>query len=700
MTKLIRLTYVAVLWLTVITIFLPRSLSARSRVEELVDFMSLEQLMSLEANSTSFFDTPIEKTPGSLYIIPEKVLDFSYGVSLADYLAYYVPGAHISEFYNKGPLYSARGISGGSNSTALFMLDSESLNTSSGMSSNLNLPLLGYADRVEVLNGPCSLIHGSGSVNGFVNIIHKNGKNNPGAFVSIESGLEDGQVRMETGHGLSDHGFGDFYIYAGAVQSNTLDHPAKAADAFTEPSFRTSVNWRKDKFSLTAFVGQEEFQSGLTAPHIDIDGGYPTVEMDSYALMPKFQSDITDTEDVTISLPLKYFKESHEYSDPDQESSVDKELQVTAKILFRSTRVDDHRVAVGGSATFYRRENENRQYKFSNPSTGQEAGTTPADISLDLSWVALSAFMEDTIQLTNRLSLFSGIRFDSVKAQDFKMSVDDDTEFEVDFKGDYDEVFTPRIGMTYEFAPLSILKFMYQQGYNYPDYAGRIAASSGNDISTEKIQSFELGYHQSLARSKGEFNLNAYYNIFKDTALKGKEDDETTAPEPVIVDRFAAIGFEASILFHPFQNTRAEASYAYSRPYDLDGDALTGTLTNSAGNQWIIYPAHTVKLNLSRSFFKDRLDITLGCLYNNNVSTPGDSKSQASSYEDVFDHHRFVVNAAARYRLVKNLSLTMRANNILDNGVPATGYNYYWGYRDKNISFNRPSVYAGLDWKF
>ena len=530
----------AVLWLTVIAVFLPGSLSARSRVEELVDLMSLEQLMSLEANSTSFFDTPIEKTPGSLYIIPEEVLDFSYAVSLADYLAYYVPGAHISEFYNNGPLYSTRGISGGSNSTALFMLDSESLNTSSGMSSNLNLPLLGYADRIEVLNGPCSLIHGSGSVNGFVNIIHKNGKNNPGAFVSIESGLQDGQIRMETGNGVSGHGFGDFYIYAGAVQANALDNPTKAADAFTEPSFRTSVNWRKDKFSLTAFVQQEEFESGLTAPHIDTDGGYPTVEMDSYAVMPKFQSDITDTEDVTISLPLKYFKESHEYSDPDQESSVDKELQFTAKILFRSTRVDDHRIAVGGSATFYRRENESRQFKFSNPSTGQGGGTTSADLSLDLSWVALSAFMEDTIQLTNRLSLFSGIRFDSVKAQDFKMSVDDGTEFEVDFKGDYDEVFTPRIGMTYELTPLRILKFMYQQGYNYPDYAGRIAASSGNDISTEKIQSFELGYHQSLARSKGEFNLNAYYNIFKDTALKGTEDDETTTPKPVIVDRFAA----------------------------------------------------------------------------------------------------------------------------------------------------------------
>jgi len=705
--KQIHSTCTAALWLMLILIsaswLLPGSSWARSRVEELVNLMSLEQLMSLEANSTSFFDTPIEKSPGSLYVIPQEVLDFSYATSLADYLAYYVPGVHISEFYDQGPLYSTRGISGGSNSTALFMLDSEMLNTSSGMSSNLNLPLLGYSDRIEVLNGPCSLLHGSGAVNGFVNIIHKNGKDNPGTFVSMESDLAMGEVRMETGHGISEPGLGDLYLYFGAVESDSLETPAKATDAFSGPSVRTSLKWRKNRVSLTAFAQKETFQSGLTKPRDNIDEGYPTVQMDSYALMPRFQSDITDTEDMTFSIPIKYYKEFQEASGSDEEHSSDKEFQLKANLLFRSTRVDDHRIAAGGSATFYKRKTNSRQYDSFNNPKDRDAETSLVDLSLDLSWVALSAFLEDTVQLSNHLSLISGIRFDSVHSTDFELSVDGGSQTEVDFIGDYDQEFTPRIGLTYELTPTKILKFMYQQGYNYPDYSGRISANSVKDISTEKVQSFELGYHQSLAGSKGDFNLNLYYNIFKDTALQQFTENEEGHPIPtaVVVDQFAAVGFEASFVFHPFKDTRVDASYAFSRPWDIDGDELAGSLTNDNGDEWIIYPAHTVKLNLSKTFLSDRLDITLGCLYNNSISTLTESSHFSETESaDIFDHHRFVVNAAARYRLTDTLSLTLRAKNILDNDVPATGYYYEWGYSDKNTSFTRPSVYAGLNWTF
>ena len=470
--KQIHSTGITAIWLMLIFIpafcLITGTSWAQSRVEELVKLLTLEQLMTLDANFTSFFDTPIEKSPGSLYVIPEEVLDFSHATSLADYLAYYVPGVHISEFYDQGPLYSTRGISGGSNTTALFMLDSEMLNTSSGISSNLNLPLLGYADRIEVLNGPCSLLHGSGAVNGFVNILHKNGKDHPGTFASMESDLAAGEVRMETGHGISGSDLGDLYLYLGAVQSDSMETPAKVTDTFSGPSFRTSLNWRKDKFSLTAFAQTEKFETGRTKPFVNIDEGYPYREMDSYALMPKFQSDITDTEDITFSLPIKYFKNFQKASGSDQECSSDKEFQFKANILFRSTRVDDHRIAAGGSASFYTKKTDSRLYDSFNDPKETDAETSLVDLSLDLSWVALSAFLEDTIQLSNRLSLISGIRFDSVHSSNFELSVDDCSQTKFEFSGDYGEEFTPRIGLSYELTPAKILKFMYQEGYNVP----------------------------------------------------------------------------------------------------------------------------------------------------------------------------------------------------------------------------------------
>lgn len=678
----------------------PDALPAQSRVEELVDIMSLEQLMSLEASSTSFFDTPIEKTPGSLYIIPRETLDFSYAQSLSDYLAYYVPGAHISQFYDQGTLYSTRGFSGGTNATALFMLDSESLNSSRGMSFNLNLPLLGYADRVEVLNGPCSVLHGSGSVNGFVNIIHKNGKDHPGSFVSMESGLNNGQVLMEAGHGVSGTGIGDVYIYAGAVKSDDLDTPAKASDAFTEPSFRTSLNWRKDKLSLTAFIHQEEFESGLTDPLKDIDAGYPLVRNENYAILPRFRSDITETEDITISLPLKYFKDSFEYSGSDLINFYGRELEFEANMLIRTTRLDDHRIAVGGALTFCQREQNDRQYDFRSVSAESDNELSIADLSFDMSWVALSAFVEDMVQLSPQLSLFCGLRFDSIHNGEFELEVDEYDEAGVDISGNYDQVFTPRIGLTYELSASKVVKFMYQQGYNYPDFVSRITENITKDICTEKVESFELGYHQTLhamAGTKCEFNFNAYYNIFNDTALQGVNQDGSRGFKAIIVDRFAAVGFEASVVLCPFKGMKMDASYGFSRPFDINGGELIGTLTNSYADTWIIYPEHTLKLNITKTFLENRLDIILGCLYNNSVSTIG---KEDDVENDVFDHHRLVVNAAARYRVSDVLALTFRAHNILNNDTPATGYYYYWGFDTQNNSFTRAGVYAGLECKF
>ncbi|MBF0260046.1 MAG: Plug domain-containing protein, partial [Desulfamplus sp.] len=76
-----------------------------SSVEALAD-LSLEQLMSIEVSSTSFFDMSPEKAPGSLYIIPQEQIQKSYASSISDFLEYYVPGVNISRAYSAGSLYS------------------------------------------------------------------------------------------------------------------------------------------------------------------------------------------------------------------------------------------------------------------------------------------------------------------------------------------------------------------------------------------------------------------------------------------------------------------------------------------------------------------------------------------------------------------------------------------------------------------
>ncbi len=690
-----------ILMVTLVSGVLSGPLFARSTVEELVESMSLEQLMTLEAGSTSFFETPIEKMPGSLYVISRETMDFSYGASLADYLSYYVPGAQISEFYDKGPLYTTRGTSGGSNGTTLFMLNSEKLNTSSGMPFNLNLPLLGFADRIEVLNGPCSLIHGSGSMNGFVNIIHKTGKDNPGSFLSVETGLNDGMIRMETGHGLPDTRIGDLYLYAGAVESDSLDRPAKQADAFTGPSFRTSFNLHKKNLTLTAFAEQEKFESSLPDLTRNPDDGYLQVEMKSYGAIPKLKFDISPFEDITISMPITYFEQSESVPQPDITGTSDEEFHFKTHLLFRTTRINRHKLAVGGTAFMLKKERNIQQYNFFDYGPGQPPAAL-ADISLKLFCIGLSAYVEDTIEVTPRLDLFTGLRYDSVHAKDFTLDINDAGKTDIGFSGNYDEIVTPRLGVTYALSSEKFLTFMYQQGYSNPDYADRIGHNRLSDISTEKLESLELGYHQSLARERGKISLSAYYNIFRDTALQGYTRSQAgdSVAIPIVMDRFDVFGFEGAFTYHFDPRTSLWASYSYSRPVNFNTNGLAHPITSEDGDEWLIFPTHMIKLNVSHRFFNDRLEVLIGGLYNSSISTLQREPAPGSSSEDVFSHHRFVLNAAARYKLSKTLTLTLRGKNILDNDVPATGYYYNWGYGKDNTAFTHPEVYIGLNWKF
>ncbi|MBF0303683.1 MAG: TonB-dependent receptor plug domain-containing protein, partial [Desulfamplus sp.] len=339
----------AALFFYCFSIFSPISVLAdqgKSSVEALAD-LSIEQLMSIEVSSTSFFDVAPEKAPGSLYLISQEQIEKSYSSSISDFLQYYVPGVHISGAYSSGSLYSTRGIASSSNVTTLFMLNGTNMNVSSGtgINTNLNLPLLGDVERIEVLKGPCSIIHGSGSINGFINVIPKNGKDNRGGFINTEVGLKDGLVKAESGYGSFSPEYGDIFIYAGGVKSDGInengkyikigDNPDRFGrisindNHFSDINSRFSLNWNRDNLSIIGVVQNEKVESTLPwKPYFnqpsssnsneiagttdqnslleeDIVSYYnKNVMMKSMVLLPELKLDLTQSEKLTIGLPI------------------------------------------------------------------------------------------------------------------------------------------------------------------------------------------------------------------------------------------------------------------------------------------------------------------------------------------------------------------------------------------------------------
>ncbi|MBF0203466.1 MAG: TonB-dependent receptor [Desulfamplus sp.] len=742
--------------------------------------LSLEQLMSIEVSATTFFDTPPEKAPGSIYLISQEKMETSYSSSISDFLEYYVPGVNISRAYIAGTLYSARGIASPSNSTTLFMVNGTNMNvsTGTGINTNLNLPLLGDVERIEVLKGPCSIIHGSGSINGFINVIQKNGRDNQGGFINTEAGLNDGLIKAETGYGVSSSEYGDTFIYAGAVKSDGISESGNSSSTnqssindnyFPNINSRFSLNWEKDNFHLITFFQNEEVVSTLpwrpfkkeptttnhnnniatsissniiatsSSSNTTNTAAIPTTAinnnssgfsnkhagMKTIALLPQLNLDLTDTEKLTIELPIQYSEYEPAYLSSET-FGLDSEIQIKSNLIFKTTRFPNHRVALGGSNYF--KQCDSDRISIYLPSITTEDGDSMIDTKANLYWFQPSLFFEDNYQFTKDLTLFAGLRYDTVygasnnfkNVESFTISNDEGgTDYipsgslEFSAETEYGYALIPRFGITYDIDENKIIiKFVYQEGYHFPDYTTIMKSinyfrgdesfnNSNEPFVAEEVKSYELSYYQDFMANKFQFNLSLYSNIFNNTVYVFVDEGLDGLSDTQIVDKFISSGFEASLTYNPVNDTTMEVSYSFSEPYNMNDDTKVNPhLVDKTGDHWKAFPEHTVKANMTKSFMNEKLDISLGCLFNTGINTVNNDFIQGkNSSTDMFNHDRFVFNIGARYRLTKNFSLIVKGKNIFDNDVPAAGY-YYNLQNSENISLEHPSYYIGLNWIF
>lgn len=661
----------------------PAPCPAKTTVEALAE-LSIEELMAVEVSSTSFFDIPHEKAPGAIYLIPSDTVENSYASSLSDLLAYYVPGVHISDAYSAGALYSTRGIATSSNANTLFMLDGEPMNTSGagGINTNLKLPLLGYVDRVEVLKGPCSIIHGSGSINGFINVVQKNGADHPGGFVRTEAGFPDDLMKAETGYGLSTKDSGDFYLYAGLVRSDGIRENDLEHESYSGPNTRFSLNWQKGGFGVTALY-QDEAGTRLGR---DDTGAEDEFTMKTAALFPELKIRLSDSEELRLGLPIKLFEYDSAYFSSDG-NDLDTEWQVKPGALLKTTRFPGHRIALGASL-------KSRRFFADGVFL---SGILPGDLYADaeLKSLVTSVFVEDVFEITRDVTLFTGLRYDGFLDETIEL---ENAYWHLELEGDSGRQVTPRVALTWDLAHGQTAKFIYQEGYNNPDYTnilyyGDLTAA----VAAEDVRSYEIGYHLNLMDGLWQVNLNAYYNEFDNSVYYTTGDDQKASGDVVrmVSTEYASMGIEAAVRYSPDDTTWAELSYAFSRPDDANEVLAFQRLVSPTGDEWLAYPEHTVKFNVSRRFLDDRLTVTLGCLYNGAIRTryPGDPPG------DPFDHNRFVVNAGFRYRMGENLWLTAKGENLFNNDVPATGF-YYNSLKALGVSLENPTYTFGVTWTF
>jgi len=698
----LRVFFIQIIFL----LFFIQLVQAQTKVEKLAK-LSLEELMQVKVSSTGFFAMPVERSPGFIKIVSNKEINNLPVNSLSDIFDFYLPGVHLSNTFYEGVLYSVRGMTIPQNSTTLFMINGYNFNraTGNGINSGLMLPLLGDIDQIEVINGPCSIVHGSGSINGFVNIIPKNGSNYPDSFYEITYGFKDKLYKFETGYGYSYGLNKDIFIYNGFVKSNGFkpeynfgyvsnsgydpDVYDKKVRGFPEPSLKWSLIWNHNDFSFKLLFNREKYYINTLNTGSFFDDMSDHASM---AVIPEYNYIINDYEDIKFSIPVMFFDngiENYNISNSTTTKYGGSENHIESKIILRTTRFNNNSIALGGFVGF--RNFKDDEFIFLNNLNNKNT-------YLDTYWNESGLFFENIIELMPELSFSFGMRYDRIDYKKIKIPVFDPQSNAIKEKiivPGSRNISTSRFALFYTLDELNNFKFSFQEGFHHPELSNLyFLGFLSNELKAEKIESFELNYQHKPDKYGLSFDINLYYNIFKDSILvETKTNNAFLNRDPFSnsQDDFSSTGGEFSIEFKSNEDS-IYFTYGYSIPVNLsENDNIKISIANNDCSKWSGYPTHIIKSNIVKNFFNNRLTMVLNFLYN----SPFDVETSSSS--NIYDHNRIITNIMAKYTFT-NFYIKAFGKNIFSCDVPPVSYinDFPWM---GNLGTDESYFYIGIGWE-
>ena len=201
---------------------------------------SYKDLLSIKVLSASFFEIDPKKAAGHISIFSQRFIEQNNIISLSDLIMNYMPGMYVGGHQTFGDIIGVRGLSVDSNGKTLMMRDSIHLNfrATSGRP-DYNLPLMGDIEKVEIILGPGAILHGSGAINNFINVITPTGTSREGLWSKFGVGFSGWQRSIEVSYGSvidKDNNFVVFF-YAGYVQSEGI----KAKKPFYDMTYIPSL---------------------------------------------------------------------------------------------------------------------------------------------------------------------------------------------------------------------------------------------------------------------------------------------------------------------------------------------------------------------------------------------------------------------------------------------------------------------------
>ncbi len=692
----------------------PRALTDLSDlgIEDLDD-LSLVELLDVEITGASFFALPAAKAPNISYRLEAERFSRLPVRTLAQLLDASVPGLVVGNNRFFGPIIAQRGALTDSNAKTVVMLDGQNLNQrfDYGYNLALGLPLLGDLDAVEVVQGPGSILHGSGSISGYVNMLPKTGKTNPGLELTTEVGPFDDANTLQAGYGLS---YGpkkdnDLYVYGGLARAGgfTPDgHPwnqdrgideSSNTQGGLQPSGKMTVNWQHGPLRVKG-----QYLDVWSTQGAGVSGEEPTGWHEGYlalrpeyalALAPKHELDIIAG---AVLHESGFSERGKRQLVPGQRTSTEpgetqksqpytqRESHYLGRLVYKLEAFEGHKIAVGG-------EVGTREF------SGNKAWFHPVARDRAFNnlsrWNEFSAFGEDVIEWGDVLAAV-GLRYDVI-----------------DFRGGYfvsgdrydltlqDQVsaLSPRLSAAYEFTKGLSARVAYQRGFRAADannlqenrrltgpdnrnwtpvgqFGGPTWTAPPAVVAPETVDSVDVNFHaqKSLRDVNLIGDINGHYQLFDNYIVYNVGWRNAASP-------FSSVGGEVVGKVQTKRGDFGQVSYAYSQPVGLAAEtAQEIQLTDDSRSQWRLYYRHQIKL--SGGFvvpgFDDQLALGSAAHYYSPLPTWNRAQSLAATADPTWDESArqdplMALSASATYDVTPKLQLGLLGQNLYHNGTPA-----------------------------
>ncbi|NIF28470.1 TonB-dependent receptor [Pantoea sp. Tr-811] len=279
-----------------------------------------------------------------------------------------------------------------------------------------------------------------------------------------------------------------------------------------------------------------------------------------------------------------------------------------------------------------------------------------------------AVFAENRLQLTDRLALLTALRYDYLDMQVTNygaVSATSPAYFERRW-----EPLSGRIGLTYALTPAVSFYGQYSTAADLP--AGSLAAATYSNVGLfdlSKGEQWEVGSKFDVLDGRGAATVALYQIVRKDFAVRDSSNPNLTVQAGQQTSR----GIELSGRLQVTPKLLAEGNYAYvDAQYDRFNEAVNGVSVSRKGNAPVNVPANVANLWLTYSLTPDwsaGVDARyVGSVYADNANT-----LKAPAYT--------LYGAFARYRLDAHTTVTGRVRNLTDEvyAKQAYGLQYYMG---------------------